>query len=156
VGADGDLVAPAVFKTVRGRMTSGWLGSIPRRSRQDNFSRAMLKAFPVQTAARMLLAIYLPLVLCLELLHNHGPESVSSASTICCCASASKDADANATLEKSSGVCLACQFALTHAFSGDSTPEIEFSHEFLYIPHTTEYRFSSPLCASQRAPPQVS
>ncbi len=35
VGADGDLVAPAVFKTVCGRMTSGWLGSIPRRSRKS-------------------------------------------------------------------------------------------------------------------------
>ncbi len=31
---DGCLVAPAVFKTVASRLTSGWVGSIPTHSRK--------------------------------------------------------------------------------------------------------------------------
>lgn len=33
MGTDGALVASAVFKTVCVHVTHGWLGSIPRRSR---------------------------------------------------------------------------------------------------------------------------
>jgi len=55
VGTDGALVAPAVFKTVCVHVTHGWLGSIPRRSRNMPASRRHIKMTTL--VAALLLAI---------------------------------------------------------------------------------------------------
>ncbi len=47
MGTDGALVALTVFKTARGRLTVGWLGSIPRRSRYH----AVLRLFIIDFSA---------------------------------------------------------------------------------------------------------